>query len=193
MLFIITNFGRWDMSVPYDTYSKPPMSLSLDDLKKFSKKGEFCCVESPLLNVPLDHIILDELHLLLRFTDVLLSNLLEDAMELDDKEDFTKKRGEPKGTHLRKLTQLINSCGVTFSVWEKKDGDGNGMGKMDWTSLMGDEKKKLLRMLPIKLAVSNDAIHSDSKDTVVKLWMVRKLSFALVCTKILKRSLLKTA
>ncbi|XP_068757380.1 uncharacterized protein [Montipora capricornis] len=162
---------RWDMSVPYDTYSKPPMSLTLDDIKKFSKKGEFCCVESPLLNVPLDHIILDELHLLLRFTDVLLSNLLEDAMELDDKDDYTKKRGEPKGIHLRKLTQLINSCGITFSVWEKKDGDGKGMGKMDWTSLMGDEKKKLLRMLPIKLTESNDAIHSDSKDTVVKLWM----------------------
>ena len=119
------------MSVPYDTYSKPPMSLTLDDIKKFPKKGEFCCVESPLLSVPLDHIILDELNLLLRLTDVLLSNLLEDAMELDDKDDYTKKRGEPKGIHLRKLTQLINSCGVTFRVWKKKDGDGKGMGKMD--------------------------------------------------------------
>ena len=62
-----------------------------------------------------------------------------------------------------------------------------GMGKMDWTSLMGNEKKKLLRMLPIKLTESNDAIHPDSKDTVVKLWMVRKLSFPLVCTKLQKR------
>lgn len=161
------------MSVPHDTYNKPPMSLTLDDIKKYSETGEYCCVESPLLNVPLDHIILDELHLLLRFTDVLLSNLIEDAMELDDKDDFCKKRGEPKGIHLRKLTQLINSCGVTFSVWEKKDGDGKGMGKMDWTSLMGDEKKRLLRNLPTKLRESTDAIHADSKDTVVKLWMVR--------------------
>lgn len=83
-----------------------------------------------------------------------------------------KKRGEPKGIHLRKLIQLINSCGVTFSVWEKKDGDGKGTGKVDWTSLMGDEKKKLLRTLPAKLSDSTDDIHATAKDTVVKQWMV---------------------
>ena len=163
--------------MPHDTYNKPPMSLTLEDVKKYAKTGEYCCIDSPLLNIPLDHIILDELHLLLRFTDVLLSNLIEDAMELDDKDDFFKKKGQPKGTHLRKLTQLINSCGVTFSVWEKKDGDGKGMGKIDWTSLMGDEKKKLLRTLATKLRESNDVIHADSKDTVVKLWLVRKIYF----------------
>lgn len=169
------------MSMPHDTYNKPPMSLPLEDVKKCAKTGEFCCVNSPLLNIPLDHIILDELHLLLRFTDVLLSNPIEDAMELDDKDDFFKKKGEPKGTHLRKLTQLINSCGVTFSVWGKKDGDGKGMGKIDWTSLMGDEKKKLLRTLATKLGESNDVIHADSKDTVVKLWLVRKIYLIVKC------------
>ena len=167
--------------MPHDTYNKHPMSLTLEDVKKYAKTGEFCCVNPPLLNIPLDHIILDELHLLLRFTDVLLSNLIEDAMELDDKDDFFKKKGEPKGTHLRKLTQLINSCGVTFSVWEKKDGDGKGMGKIDWTSLMGDEKKKLLRTLTTKLRESNDVIHADSKDTVVKLWLVRKINLIVKC------------
>lgn len=161
--------------MPHDTYNKPPMKLTLEDVNKYAKTGEFCCIHSPLLNIPLDHIILYELHLLLRFTDVLLSNLIEDAMELDDKDYFCKKRGEPKGTHLRKLTQLINSCGVTFSVWEKKDGDGKGMGKIDWTSLMGDEKKKLLRTMATKLGESNDVIHADSKETVVKLWLVRKI------------------
>jgi len=120
------------MSVPHDTYNKPPMSLTLDDIKKYSETGEYCCVESPLLNVPLDHIILDELHLLLGFTDVLLSNLLEDAMALDDRDDFCKKRGEPNGTHLRKLTELTYSCGATFSVcakkkWRWKRNGENGM------------------------------------------------------------------
>lgn len=76
------------MSKPSDTYSKPPMHLTLEDVKTYATTNEFCCVEPPLLNVPLDHIVLDELHLLLRFTDVLLSNLLEDAMEWDDKDDF---------------------------------------------------------------------------------------------------------
>jgi hypothetical protein len=118
----------------------------------------------------LDHIILDELHLLLRITDVLLANLIEDAMEWDDKDDFLKTRGQPKGVRLKNLTELINQCGVTFSVWEKSDGNGNGIGKVDWTSLMGDEKKKLLLKLPPKLQESSNAIQRDSKNKVVQLW-----------------------
>ena len=160
------------MSKPGDFYSKPPMGLTLADVKRHVSSSEYCCVSDPLLNIPLHHIVLDELHLLLRVTDVLMSNLIEDAMEWDDKEDFLRKRGEPKGNHLRNLTQVINSCGVTFSVWEKKDGDGKGTGKMDWTSLMGDERKKLLRNLPGKLEASTNAIQCDTSKTVVKIWKV---------------------
>ena len=95
-------------------------------------------------------------------------------MELDDKKDFLKK-GEPKGVNLRKLTQLINSCGVTFSVWEKRNEDSKGSGEMDWTSLMGDERKKLLRTLPEKLeSSSEEVIHQDTAGTVIKLWKVKK-------------------
>ena len=160
------------MSKPGNYYNKAPRVLTLADVKWYTSEGKFCCFEAPLLDIPLDHIILDELHLLLRFTDVLLSNIIEDAMEWDDKDDFGKKKGEPKGLHLRKLTQLINSCGVTFSIWKKRDADGKGMGKMDWTSLMGDEKKKLLRMFPTKLENCMDTIHPDTAVTVIKLWKV---------------------
>lgn len=168
----VSYISRWDMSKPADTYRKSTMAFTMVDIDEYVSKHEYCFVESPLLKIPFDHIILDELHLLLRITDVLLSNLIEDAMEWDDKSDFLKKRGEPKGVHLRKLTQKINSCGVTFSIWEKKDADGKGSGKMDWTSLMGDEKKKLLRVLPLKLEESNDAIQQDTAKTVIKLWKV---------------------
>ena len=159
------------MSKPCGFYSKPPLGLTMADVKKCVSTGEFSCTD-PLLDIELDHIILDELHLLLRVTDVLLSNIIEDSMEWDDKDDFTKKRGKPKGLHLRKLVHLINKCGVTFSLWEKKDGDGKGMGKMDWTSLMGDERKKLLRSLPLKLQECHDAIQQDTAQTVVQLWKV---------------------
>lgn len=57
-------------------------------------------------------------------------------------------------------------------MWEKKDGDGKGMGKMDWTSLMGDERKKLLKNLPAKLESSQDSIHRDTAQTVIKIWKV---------------------
>jgi hypothetical protein len=150
------------------------MALTLADVKKYaSDKNQFCCKDMPLLDVPLSNIVLDELHLLLRVTDILLSNLIEDAMELDDKKDFLNKKGEPKGVNLRKITQLINSCGVTFSVWEKWNEDGKGIRKLDWTSLMGAEKKKLLNTLPDKLqSNTEEIIHQDTAVTVIKLWKV---------------------
>lgn len=98
------------------------MAFTLADVQKHATSSEFSCINQPPLNISLHHIVLDELHLLLRITDVLVGNLIEDAMERDDQEDFLKKRGEPKGRHLRHLTQVINSCGITFSVWGKGDG-----------------------------------------------------------------------
>ena len=93
-------------------------------------------------------------------------------MELDDKMGFSKRKGEPKGVNLRNLSQLINSCGITFSVWEKGNEDGKGTGKMDWTYLMGD-KKKLLPTLSDKLESSTEeVIHQDTAETVVKIWKV---------------------
>ena len=137
--------------------------------------GEYGCIAQPLLNVALDHVP-DELHLLLRVTDVLLTNLLDDAMERDEIEDHLKKRGMEKGVHLKAVVNIINNCGITFNVWEKQD---SPVGKvvMNWTSLMGDEKKKLLDVLPNKLAESINGIHDDTKDTVVQLWEVNFIQF----------------
>ena len=154
-------------------YNQPPMALTLADVKNYaSDKHQFCCKDMPLLDVQLSNVVLDELHLLLRVTDILLANLIEDAMELDDKKDFLKRKGEPKAVNLRKLTQLINSCGITFSIWEKTDDDGRGSGKIDWTSLMSNEKKKLLHTLPDKLHQTTEEIIHQDTGTVIKLWKV---------------------
>lgn len=71
---------RWDMNHEKDFYNKPPLQRTLKELKELSKKGRenFCCEHEPLLHIELDHVILDELHILLRVVDVLLNNLLED-------------------------------------------------------------------------------------------------------------------
>ena len=123
--------------------------------------------------------MLDEVHLLLRIADVLMNNLIEDAIERDDKESvLMAKRREKleRGKHLRKLAETINSCGVTFNVWEKKNADGKGSGTVDWTSLMEDEKRKLLKLLPDKLVEQTDGIHQSTASTVIKIWRVRLLS-----------------
>ena len=116
------------------------------------KRGNrnFCCINPPLLNVPFDHVILDELHLFLRITDVLTRNVLDEMIELDDEESHKRKVANPSviGQHLQTAIEAINKCGVTFWVWEKKNADGKGSGTYDWTSLMGNEKRLLLKTFP---------------------------------------------
>lgn len=142
-------------------YNIPPMSLTLSEVQTYAKNGkrEYCCVNQPLFNIQLDHVVLDELHLLLCITDVLLSNLLDDAMERDEKEDTLKARGAEKGVHLKSIIASINGCGVTFRVWEEQD-NCKGMTTINWTSLMGSEKKLLLYRLPDKIRSVTHAWYS---------------------------------
>jgi len=65
-------------------YSSPPLRRTHEEMREIAGKttGEnYCCNHKPLHN-----IILDELHLMLRVTDILIENLIEDAMQWDDKE-----------------------------------------------------------------------------------------------------------
>ncbi|RMX58911.1 hypothetical protein pdam_00025059 [Pocillopora damicornis] len=53
-----------------------PLSRSLQEIKETSKKpkDDYGCCKAPLLDIKLDHIIVDELHLLLRIIDLLTAN-----------------------------------------------------------------------------------------------------------------------
>jgi len=124
---------RGDMSKDSGYYDAIPLKRTIQEMFQLStkKSGEnYCCCHKPLLVIPLDHIILDELHLMLRITDILIEKLIEDAMQWDDKESSssTKKRSVEKSEHVQKLTEAINNCGVSFSIWEKRNADGEGSG-----------------------------------------------------------------
>ena len=83
-------------------------------------KDNFGCVNEPLINIPLTNVIPDELHLLLRITDKLLQNVIDEVLERDAVEDFSKTRGQTKGINLSKLVKAINSLGISFAIWNKK-------------------------------------------------------------------------
>ena len=93
-------------------------------------------------------------------------------IESDDEEAHRKKVSKPAiiGQHLQEATQTMNRCGVTFHVWEKKNADGKGSGTYDWTSLMGNEKKMLVRSLP---KCFPSILRPETAATVQKIWKVR--------------------
>lgn len=80
---------------------------TLKEMKELVKEGKvnFCCVEEPLLNIELNHVIVDELHLLLRVMDVMLENIITDANVWYKADDFEKASSQPKGLHLQKVVR----------------------------------------------------------------------------------------
>ena len=91
------------------------------------------------------------------------------AINWDKKENHNKPPCERKNLHVESLLSAINSCGVCFNIWEKKDADGKHSGTYDFTSLMGSDKKLILKNLPEKL---QGVTTEDSSATVIKIWKV---------------------
>ena len=104
--------------------------------------------------------------------DVLLDNLVLGALPLDAKDNNDKAPIQRMTRHIDALLCAIRSCGVCFSIWEKKNANGSGSGSYDFTSLMGPDKRLQLENLGKKLEVNPDAIKQIIQNSVVKLWDV---------------------
>ena len=130
----------------------------------------------PLFNVDPQDVVIDELHLLLRITDILIRNLILEMVRLDKKDSLS---GIGNQQHLISFVKAVRSCGVSFDVWEARDGDGKPLGKYQWTALPGRDKKQLLQQFPSKLRV---LLPDDIGGTVVSLWNVSKELVCIVCT-----------
>lgn len=169
----VHRLSRYDMSKPRDYYTSSPHARTHEELLKMyslpKSKFKCSCENKPLFTIDLDHVILDELHLMLRVTDRLTGNLIKEVMERDSNEDIYKKKKEDKGKYLGNLIKLINNTGVTFNVWEKTNADGKGSGMYDWTSLLGSDKKTLMKTLP-RLLETNDILFPETKETVIRIW-----------------------
>ena len=111
------------MTKPDNYYDSSPLRRTLDELQECiqKSKGEnYCCIHQPLINIPLDHIILDELHLMLWVTDVLIGNLIENVMQWDEKESFLIHTGNKKNPSRQTNTSHKQLWGVIFSLGKTK-------------------------------------------------------------------------
>ena len=115
----IHKIQRWDMTKDLDFYNSGELKRTSQEIRYFHGSKKFCCIHPPLFNIELDHVVLDELYLMMRITDRLTENIITEVMERDSKADFLKKRGEDKGIYFKRLISVINDLGITFLVWEK--------------------------------------------------------------------------
>ena len=111
----------------------------LEEMRRHFTDSEPGYIRQKLINIDLDHIIPDELHLLLRITDRLIKNLISGAITNDNVTNILE------GTMVKNLVQAIRSCGVTFNIFTKS------RTNTEFTSLTGSDRKKLLKFLPPKI------------------------------------------
>ena len=163
--------SRHDMSKGELFYCQHEMKKTIDEMVKLCTKkvSNYGSVHPPLLNVDLDHIVVDELHLMMRIVDVLLRNLIENAVNLDQKESLGKTSKTKR--HFDEVVNIIRDCGVSFSIWENriKDGKGDSLKNLDWTSPTGTDMKKILKHLPAKL-LQADCVPSSARLQLSQLW-----------------------
>ena len=65
---------RYDMTIEISTDVQ---------YRRLDGKGNFCNEQTPLINIVLDHVIPDELHMMLRVTDTLLEVLVTTTTAYD--------------------------------------------------------------------------------------------------------------
>ena len=97
--------NRWDVSKNNEARTYNSMLQNFNHPK--NKKG---CINKPLLQFETTNIVIDELHLMLRITDVLLRNLIWAMIQKDLRERNNTKN------HMEQLVLAIRSCGITFKV-----------------------------------------------------------------------------
>ena len=155
------------MSLPAGHYTKGSMKRTLSTLRACSALSSSSpvskCLGSqrpPVLKIEPDNIVIDELRLLLRIGEVLIRNLVFELVQ-------TGRRGSNVSTHLTSLSSCARECGVTFRVWECRDPYGKPSGKYDFTSLMGEDMKKILSLLPSHF---NSLLRTEISDSMAQLW-----------------------
>ena len=112
IIIIIT--GRWDTSITLPDCKAMSRSLSvIKDCAKKSDKECMGCKNQPLFEIELDHIVVDELHLLLRISYRLIDALVTRMAQLDHS---CRVHGTGPPHHMNKLVTAIRSCGISFEV-----------------------------------------------------------------------------
>ena len=153
--------SRGNISFPWNHYHENDTQRKVDEMRQLCTsscaKANFGSKYAPLLDIDIDHYIPDELHLLMRITDILLRNLIDDAMS---KDQYAKLVGQATD-NLELLVKAIQNCGVSFRTWVTKTGE------FEYTFLSGNDQKTLLRNLPERLLF---CLHEDTQEDVINLW-----------------------
>ena len=140
---------RYDVSKSWSLTNLAQGAKSTDLIKQHTKNKKYNCMRAPLFDfIPLDHVIIDTLHLFLRISDVLIELLVrqlkrEDA--IDKKATFNSGFARDKFKDMDAYEQFLHSLGIAFEWTVDRDSK-----KLSYRDLTGPEKLLVFQKISIK-------------------------------------------
>ena len=116
---LVSKSDRTDLSKHEKYYESSELRRTSEKLQANASTKTLGSKNKPLIDIEPCKIVPDELHLLLRISDILLQNFIDDSKQLDAQLEVLQ---EPSG-RLNSLVSKINDCGVKFQTWSNKAGE----------------------------------------------------------------------
>ena len=139
---------RWDTSKLWSIYDTQMGARTVEEIKEHAKKHKFNCKYPPLFDfIPMDHVVIDTLHLFLRVPDVLIEFLILELRTQDainKNQTFGNVFARDKSNHMAKYETFLKSIGIKFESFVNKD-----TKKLQYRDLTGPEKLLLFQKIDI--------------------------------------------
>lgn len=134
---------------------------NLEQITRYAKTKQFNCKKDPLFAfIPLDHVVIDTLHLFLRISDNLIELLIRQLRMLDSiekKVTFPNGFSREKYKHMARYETFLANLGISF-----QRNIGKETKKLEYRDLTGLEKLKLFENIQVSTILNN---HEDSSKT----------------------------
>ena len=115
---------RPDIQTVWSLSNSDQGARSLEEIANFATSKQLNCKATPLFSVtPLDHVIIDTLHLFLRLSDNLTELLIRELRRKDacDKATFPHGFSQKKFKHMAGYEAFLTNRGISFEWRINKD------------------------------------------------------------------------
>ena len=151
---------RWDTSKKWSINDPIFGARTIEEIVKFSTGKKFNCKAKPLFDfIPMDHVIIDTLHLFLRISDVLIDLLIRELRRSDaieKKNTFSDGFPKDKYKHMASYEEFIKSIGISFNFRINKESK-----KLEYRDLTGPEKLKVFQNINIPMLLPQCSQNKD--------------------------------
>lgn len=156
---------RFDCSKKWSLTDRSLGARSCEEITANAKSKKFNCKSVPLFSfIPIDHVIIDTLHLFLRISDNLIELLIqqlrrEDA--IDKVKTFPSGFTREKYKHMAGYEKFLKDIGISFDWRVNKDSK-----KLEYRDLTGPEKLLVMQSINFQSLLPN---FKETKE-MEKLW-----------------------